>query len=137
MLVIFTAIEIPYSVAFLMPLQRTNTNQDDSDDTIWGNVITVTPLLIFNLWVDLMFIVDILINFRTTYISSDTDEVISTPKQIALHYLKSWFVVDFVAAIPFEFMITPHIEGVSKELKCMSGCHTPWFGGRGGVGVRL
>lgn len=94
-LVIFTAIEIPYSVAFLIPLQGDK----------WSDFNKITPLLVFNLWVDLLFVVDILINFRTTFILTNTDEVISSPKQIALHYLKTWFVVDFVAAIPFEFMV--------------------------------
>lgn len=107
MLVIFTAIEIPFSVAFLMPLQ------DEHEGSIGWNFIKVTPLLVFNLWVDLMFIVDIIINFRTTFIKPNTDEVISSPKQIALHYLKTWFVVDFVAAIPFESMITPRVDSVS------------------------
>lgn len=106
--VIFTAIEIPFSVAFLMPLQKVKGEELEGWD-----FITVTPLLVFNLCVDLMFIIDIFINFRTTFIKLNTDEVISNPKQIALHYLKSWFVVDFVAAIPFEFMITPEVDSVS------------------------
>lgn len=102
MLVIFTAIEIPFSVAFLMPIQEV------------PNLIEVNPLLVFNLWVDLMFIVDILINFRTTFVKSSTDEVISCPKQIVLHYLKTWFLVDFVAAIPFEFMVLSEVEKVDS-----------------------
>ena len=101
-LVIFTAIEIPYSVAFLIPLQGNKWSIDD-----------VTPLFVFNLFVDFLFIVDILINFRTTFIKPTTDEVISAPKQIALHYLKSWFVVDFVAAIPFDFLVLSQVDSVS------------------------
>ncbi|XP_078369353.1 LOW QUALITY PROTEIN: voltage-gated inwardly rectifying potassium channel KCNH6-like [Oculina patagonica] len=109
-LVIFTAIEIPYSVAFLMPLQK---EKEKVEDYVGWNFIRVTPLLIFNLWVDSMFIVDIIINFRTTFVKVNSDEVISNPKQIALHYSKSWFVVDFVAAIPFEFMITPQVDSAT------------------------
>ena len=101
-LVIFTAIEIPFSVAFLMPIQQE------------AKFMEVDPLLVFNLWVDLMFIVDIVINFRTTFVKSSTDEVISCPKQIVFHYLKSWFVVDFVAAIPFEFMVLSEVEKVDS-----------------------
>ena len=100
-LVIFTAIEIPYSVAFLIPLQAVEENP---------KFLKVNALLVFNLWVDLMFIMDILINFRTTFVNLTTDEVISNPRQIALHYLKTWFVVDFVAAIPFEFMVLNEVE---------------------------
>lgn len=101
-LVIFTAIEIPYSVAFLIPLQGNKWSIDD-----------VTPLFVFNLFVDFLFIVDILINFRTTFIKPTTDEVISAPKQIALHYLKSWFVVDFVAAIPFDFLVLSQVDSAT------------------------
>ena len=50
-----------------------------------------------------MFIIDILINFRTTYIS-ENDEVISAPSKIAVHYFRGWFIIDLVAAIPFDLV---------------------------------
>ena len=114
-LVIFTAIEIPFSVAFLMPLQKDREEELEEKTKGDWSFLKVTPLLVFNLCVDLMFIIDIFINFRTTFIKLNTDEVISNPKQIALHYLKTWFVVDFVAAIPFEFMITTKVDSVSNN----------------------
>lgn len=114
-LVIFTAIEIPFSVAFLMPLQKDIEEELEEKTKGDWSFLKVTPLLVFNLCVDLMFIIDIFINFRTTFIKLNTDEVISNPKQIALHYLKTWFVVDFVAAIPFEFMITTKVDSVSNN----------------------
>ena len=43
-----------------------------------------------------MFIIDILINFRTTYIS-ENDEVVSQPSKIAVHYFRGWFIIDLVA----------------------------------------
>lgn len=54
--------------------------------------------------VDITFIVDILINFRTTYVSGN-DEVVSHPGKIAVHYLKGWFLIDLVAAIPFDLLL--------------------------------
>ncbi|XP_035981241.1 potassium voltage-gated channel subfamily H member 2-like [Fundulus heteroclitus] len=51
-----------------------------------------------------MFIIDILINFRTTYVNSN-DEVVSHPVRIAVHYFKGWFLIDMVAAIPFDLLI--------------------------------
>lgn len=54
--------------------------------------------------VDVTFIVDILINFRTTYVSGN-DEVVSHPGRIAIHYLKGWFLIDLVAAIPFDLLL--------------------------------
>ena len=77
------------------------------------------PFVVVDLIVDTCFIIDIIINFRTTFIS-DADEVgaaegrdwgsrllqvVSDPKQIAIHYLKGWFVIDLVAAIPFDLLL--------------------------------
>ena len=60
--------------------------------------------LLFNFSVDIMFIIDILINFRTTYIS-ENDEVVSAPSKIAVHYFRGWFIIDLVAAIPFDLLL--------------------------------
>lgn len=46
---------------------------------------------------------DILLNFRTTYVSRK-GEVVSDSKQIALNYLKGWFLVDLLAALPFDLL---------------------------------
>lgn len=54
--------------------------------------------------VDVTFIIDILINFRTTYVNG-SDEVVSHPGRIAVHYLRGWFVIDLVAAIPFDLLL--------------------------------
>ena len=51
-----------------------------------------------------MFIIDIVINFRTTYIS-ENDEVVSQPSKIAVHYFRGWFIIDLVAAIPFDLLL--------------------------------
>ncbi len=53
---------------------------------------------------DVTFVVDILINFRTTYVNRH-DEVVSHPGKIAYHYLRGWFVIDLVAAIPFDIFV--------------------------------
>jgi hypothetical protein len=62
------------------------------------------PLAIIDLIVDVMFIIDILINFRTTYINKN-EQVVSHAGKIALHYFKGWFLIDVVAAIPFDLML--------------------------------
>jgi len=62
------------------------------------------PLTIVDLIVDIMFVVDILINFRTTYVNKN-DEVISHPGKIAVHYFKGWFLIDMIAAIPFDLLL--------------------------------
>ncbi|XP_061877514.1 potassium voltage-gated channel subfamily H member 2 isoform X2 [Entelurus aequoreus] len=96
LLVIYTAILTPYSAAFLL---------NDTEEVamhIFG--YSCSPLNVVDLIVDIMFIIDILINFRTTYVNSN-DEVVSHPVRIAVHYFKGWFLIDMVAAIPFDLLI--------------------------------
>lgn len=48
-------------------------------------------------------VADIALNFRTTYVSRK-GEVVSNPKSIAVNYFKGWFVVDLLAALPFDLL---------------------------------
>ncbi|XP_031993845.1 potassium voltage-gated channel subfamily H member 6 isoform X3 [Hylobates moloch] len=96
LLVIYTAVFTPYSAAFLL------SDQDESWRGACG--YTCSPLTVVDLIVDIMFIVDIVINFRTTYVNTN-DEVVSHPRRIAVHYFKGWFLIDMVAAIPFDLLI--------------------------------
>lgn len=66
-------------------------------------------LQIAELLVDIFFIIDILINFRTTYVNKQ-DEVVSHPAKIAIHYFKGWFLIDLVAAIPFDVLIDENAQ---------------------------
>ncbi|KAM8946625.1 voltage-gated inwardly rectifying potassium channel KCNH6 isoform 2-T2 [Pelodytes ibericus] len=96
LLVIYTAIFTPYSAAFLL--------NDQEEERNWECGYSCNPLNIVDLIVDIMFIVDIVINFRTTYVNTN-DEVVSHPGKIAIHYFKGWFLIDMVAAIPFDLLI--------------------------------
>ena len=93
-MVIFTAIQIPYYAAF-------SANTDIVLDIMKSEV---RPMLILSLIVDCMFVLDILLNFRTTYISS-SDVLERDPKMLAVNYLKTWFIIDLLAAIPFDWIM--------------------------------
>ena len=80
--------------AFLLNEQRRSAMKNRYED----------PLTVTDLMVDIMFIIDILINFRTTYVNKN-DEVVSHPGKIAVHYFKGWFLIDVVAAIPFDLLL--------------------------------
>ncbi|CAB4062583.1 KCNH2 [Lepeophtheirus salmonis] len=73
-LVIYTAIFTPYVAAFLLnePGYNLQTNTDNYTDD---------PIVVIDLLVDIMFIIDILINFRTTYVN-ENDEVVSNPSKL-------------------------------------------------------
>lgn len=61
------------------------------------------PLLYTDLIIDVLFMIDILMNFRTTYVK-EGEVLITNPWKIAVHYLKTYFLVDFVAAIPWDLL---------------------------------
>ncbi|CAO1302110.1 unnamed protein product [Diamesa hyperborea] len=58
--------------------------------------------------VEALFIIDIVLNFRTTFVSSK-GEVVSDSKLIALNYLRGWFIVDLLAAIPFDHLYASNL----------------------------
>ena len=97
LLVIYTAVFTPYSAAFLLKETEEAPLAPDCG-------YACQPLAVVDLIVDIMFIVDILINFRTTYVNAN-EEVVSHPGRIAVHYFKGWFLIDMVAAIPFDLLI--------------------------------
>ncbi|XP_063075188.1 potassium voltage-gated channel subfamily H member 2a isoform X2 [Engraulis encrasicolus] len=96
LLVIYTAIFTPYSASFLL--------SDAEEAAMQRCGYSCSPLNVVDLIVDILFILDIVINFRTTYVNSN-DEVVSHPVRIAVHYFKGWFLIDLVAAIPFDLLI--------------------------------
>ena len=53
-------------------------------------------------------LIDIILNFRTTFVSVK-GEVVSDSKLIALNYVRGWFVVDLLAAIPFDHLYASNL----------------------------
>ncbi|XP_015783297.1 potassium voltage-gated channel subfamily H member 2 isoform X2 [Tetranychus urticae] len=114
-LVIYTAIFTPYYAAFLLQSNtRIVTNINDPNVPRQEQEFTLVEaknlsssrydvLFIIDIVVDVMFIIDIVINFRTTYVNH-SDEVVTNPGKIATHYLRGWFIIDLVAALPFDLI---------------------------------
>ncbi|KAF0769868.1 potassium voltage-gated channel subfamily H member 8-like [Aphis craccivora] len=65
------------------------------DESRWINAYCLKSLF--------LYFTDILFNFRTTFVNKK-GEVVSDSKTIAFNYLKSWFVVDLFAALPFDLL---------------------------------
>ncbi|XP_025047153.1 LOW QUALITY PROTEIN: potassium voltage-gated channel subfamily H member 3 [Alligator sinensis] len=61
------------------------------------------PPSVCDLCVEILFILDIVLNFRTTFVSK-SGQVVFDPRSIFLHYLTSWFLLDLVAALPFDLL---------------------------------
>ena len=82
-ILIYTAIYVPFKLSFIPP---------GDDVPFWDTFDTI---------VDILFITDLFVNFISAFEKRDgTYE--SRPKMIAIAYLKSWFIVDFIACIPVD-----------------------------------
>ncbi|XP_039293603.1 potassium voltage-gated channel protein eag isoform X4 [Nilaparvata lugens] len=103
-LTFYTAIMVPYNVAF-----KNKTSEDVS-------------LLVVDSIVDVIFFIDIVLNFHTTFVGPG-GEVVSDPKVIRMNYLKSWFVIDLLSCLPYDvFNAFDHDEDVSSA--ALSGLST-------------
>lgn len=65
--------------------------------------VAFTPMNVIDMVVDIMFLADILINFRTTYLHNG--EVVVNPRKIAYNYVRGWFIIDAIAAVPFDLLL--------------------------------
>jgi len=71
------------------------------------NQIATTDEFIF--WfdrvIDLVFIIDVGINFYTGYVRVSDGQVELDPIKVKCNYLKGWFLLDLPASIPYELII--------------------------------
>ena len=71
-------------------------------------------------FVDICFGIDILIMFRTTSINLNTGVEITNGREIAIAYLKSRFLIDFVSAVPidkFIMLFYPSTQSIEENVK--------------------
>ena len=76
---------------------------------------TMNALSVF---MDVWFICDVFLNFRTGFV--DHGATIMDSNKIAKHYLKSWFVIDFFASVPWEVFVGSSEEVRTGKRDCIS-----------------
>ena len=97
-LLIYTASYVPYRTAFI-------------DD--------VSPEFeIFEYFVDALFICDLFVNFVSAYMDDDKN-LETRPNVIAIQYLRSWFVFDAFACIPFQIFEKTQVE-IAEEMESIN-----------------
>jgi len=108
-LVIFTAIQVPFYAAFSdKPPVLFDYYHAEEEEGISRIIIVLSAV------VDFIFIFDIFLNFRTTYVRSSSESTERNPMRMTKHYLKTWFVIDLLAAIPFDWIMHDH-DSVSSS----------------------
>ena len=89
---IYTSIVFPYRISFLNENSKSGKKLKLLDDII-----------------DNFFILDIIINFLTAYYTND-ERIEKRINKIIFHYLKSWFILDFISIIPINYIINKYIS---------------------------
>eukprot|EP01051_Picozoa_sp_SAG22_P003475 SAG22_NODE_170_length_16713_cov_33.746298_7_plen_679_part_00 len=85
MLLMYVAVGVPYRIGF------------DK------NVVWLSNWFWFDLVVDMYFIADMVVSFRTAYYN--TKGILKyKPKSIARNYFKGWFAIDLVSCFPFNYV---------------------------------
>ncbi|XP_067397444.1 potassium voltage-gated channel subfamily H member 4 [Emydura macquarii macquarii] len=84
----YVAVTVPYNVCFT-----------DTQDSLAAARSTIVS----DIAVEMLFILDIILNFRTTYVSQ-SGQVVYDPHSICVHYVATWFFVDLIAALPFDLL---------------------------------
>ena len=109
---LYMAVVIPARIAF------------DSDNPVTTTqVVPGSSIFWFELLVDCAFLVDICLNFRTAFDDMD-GHTVTDPKMIQKHYLKGWFLIDFVAVLPYSYIVMlidseykPSGQGLVKSVR--------------------
>ncbi|KAJ8354474.1 hypothetical protein SKAU_G00220410 [Synaphobranchus kaupii] len=91
----YVAVTVPYNVCFI----------GDDDDLTRSTTVS-------DIAVEILFIIDIVLNFRTTYVSQ-SGQVIFDAQLICIHYMTTWFIIDLVAALPFDLLYAFKVSVVS------------------------
>jgi hypothetical protein len=100
LLAIYNCVSIPISVAF------------EPDATLGLNIWERT--------LDVSFALDLLLNFRTTFVNSKTGFEISDWKKVAINYfITGRFFIDLGASIPLDLFLNSESTSSNKKLKLL------------------
>ncbi|XP_039674076.1 potassium voltage-gated channel subfamily H member 8 isoform X1 [Perca fluviatilis] len=89
----YVAVTVPYNVCFTVV-----GGWDEGNSTAPRSPPSVSDIL-----VEILFILDILLNFRTTFVST-SGQVVYDARSICVHYVTTWLFVDLIAALPFDLL---------------------------------
>ncbi|KAG5184646.1 hypothetical protein JKP88DRAFT_277004 [Tribonema minus] len=104
-------------VSFAIPVGLAwGTSNGYNDPSLFmGDSITV---VVFNFIAYLVFWIDMAVQFNLAVWLSD-GSFLTTRRDIAQHYLRTWFVWDFVSSMPWEFMFWQYKSKLLRLLKLL------------------
>ncbi|KAH9278096.1 Potassium/sodium hyperpolarization-activated cyclic nucleotide-gated channel 2 [Echinococcus granulosus] len=92
-----------------------------------ANLVSLPIAIAFNLryrspvWLcysccsDALFLVDIVVNFRTGFVrESMADDIVLEPRLIAREYLRKWFTLDIISSLPLDYVLLAFDNGTEQ-----------------------
>mmetsp|Transcript_44297 Transcript_44297/g.140960 ORF Transcript_44297/g.140960 Transcript_44297/m.140960 type:complete len:872 (+) Transcript_44297:215-2830(+) len=106
--VLYVAVAVPYEACFL------NQSKDWDDNAVKISLTVVSYTL------DIIFITDIILNFRTAIVGGG---VVIKDQQVIVHtYVQGWFFIDFIASIPFDWFFLGSSGGSELDYVALVKC---------------
>ncbi|KAM9802862.1 potassium voltage-gated channel subfamily H member 8 [Syngnathus typhle] len=93
----YVAVTVPYNVCFTVVGGRDEGSAPRS------------PPSVSDILVEILFMLDIALNFRTTFVST-SGQVVYDARSICVHYVTTWLFVDLIAALPFDLLYAFNIS---------------------------
>ncbi|KAG5833489.1 hypothetical protein ANANG_G00276470 [Anguilla anguilla] len=94
----YVAVTVPYNVCFTVGGAREE-----------GSPAPRSPPSVSDILVEILFMLDIVLNFRTSYVST-SGQVVYDARSICVHYVTTWLFVDLIAALPFDLLYAFNIS---------------------------
>ncbi|KAJ8415060.1 hypothetical protein AAFF_G00007580 [Aldrovandia affinis] len=94
----YVAVTVPYNVCFTVGGGREE-----------GSSTPRHPPSVSDILVEILFMLDIVLNFRTSYVST-SGQVVYDARSIWIHYVTTWLFVDLIAALPFDLLYAFNIS---------------------------
>jgi len=63
--------------------------------------------------VDVYFVIDITINFRTSYVDPLSGLEVLEPRACAKYYFRTWFIIDLISSIPFDLIASADLDAAT------------------------
>ena len=98
-LLLYVLMTVPYRACFQLPTPALWTSE------FWVELV-----------VDVYFIIDIALNFRTAYYDSASGDLEIDQRKVCMNYLTHWFLIDSVSCLPITY-----IELISAEIDSGGG----------------
>ena len=98
LLAVYNCISLPIELAMVPPFMQDNKVFDRANNLI-----------------DLFFLIDIIIQFRTTFVNPMTGDENHHLKSIAKNYLTGKFSIDVISTVPFDLLSKYMIKGLDEK----------------------